>query len=307
MCAKRGSGLWPALNTGPRARPPYVIEIRGAGGSGKSTVARRVMQRYASAREIFITEPIVVPVLGGEPHVWWGHHEMVVVGGDQSGFKATIKEGKTLGHELERHHREERAFDPDEERRDIPLFAVGKYGVSCGGVDSIYQMDIAYELVRRWHERGFDVLAEGKVLSHSHNDRPLQFREHLIAVHIETTSEAVVAATVARRAARGWPTDADREAKIKRNSEGEVRAARSFARRLGEAGAEVFSSTDRDAAVAYAIQRLGLDREPETPFELIIPTQAPPPPSERREIKARRAEERRQREQAKREEQGCLW
>lgn len=45
------------------------------------------------------------------------------------------------------------------------LFVVGHYEIANGGVDTLPSLDAAYDLVRRYDDRGYDVLYEGKNMS----------------------------------------------------------------------------------------------------------------------------------------------
>lgn len=46
-----------------------------------------------------------------------------------------------------------------------PLVVLGSYESTCGGVDTIPKRADTFKLIRQSHKRGFDVLAEGVVLS----------------------------------------------------------------------------------------------------------------------------------------------
>jgi hypothetical protein len=238
------------------ARPPFILEIRGAGGSGKTTVARAVMSRYASGRPMQLHEPWELETLEKGRRVWWGSGALLKPGATLThrGTVARVN-NRVYGHLLERH---------DEHGRIAgrPLLAVGKYAKDCGGVDTVANMDVAYEIIRRYHELGFDVLAEGKVLSHSTNERPLRFKDHLVVIFLEVTEEFSFENQVKRRTESGSETDMAKLESIRSNARAEVRAARSFARRLGEEGVEVFPTDSHEAAVQYALERLGLENAP---------------------------------------------
>lgn len=223
-----------------------LIEVRGAGGSGKSTVVRRVMARYAEAEPLYMDRPIVFDTLKRGRMVYTGRQGLVPFeeyqGDPVTGSAANCRK-RPLGYILQH---------PAE---GVELAVLGHYATECGGADTIPSTDLLYHLVRQQIAAGRAVLIEGRLMSWSDNRRPLDVPGEYLAVCIEQTVEDAVAATVNRRNNRGAVTGAAKLANITKNARGEVRGVASSARRLQEAGREV-AWCDRDEALRVVAERL---------------------------------------------------
>lgn len=238
---------------------PIMVEIRGAGGSGKTTVARRVMARYeASVQEILMAEPMVIDTLKKGKLVWGGGKLRPL--GDREFSEAEWeirrrKRPRALGVEL-RH--------PENGGR--PLVVLGAQRTDCGGVDTIPNMDIVYALAAEHLGMGKDVMAEGRIFSLSAIDRPLALRDHLFVVWLDVPVEECIRATMGRREASGRETSPERLKTIRRNVEGSHRGSRNAAMRLREAGVEVVVA-DREEAARAVSARLDVGHRKELSFE----------------------------------------
>lgn len=96
-----------------------IISLRGANGSGKSTVVRNVMKMYRERDEIRV-----------------------------------VGRRKPVGYVL-------RHVESDTNS----LFVPGHYEIANGGIDNLRDLDEAYDLVEKYHQKGYHVLYEGRSLA----------------------------------------------------------------------------------------------------------------------------------------------
>lgn len=230
---------------------PLLVEVRGAGGSGKSTIVRRIMARYSAAEPYWPELPVTFDSLKRGVLRWDGRSIRPAAEGLAPG--AARQRSRPSGYIL-RHP----AGGPD-------LFVTGHYGTECGGTDTIPSVDLTYHIARGHMEYGRNVLQEGRLLSWADNQRPLAMPGDLLAVCLEQTLEACVGATLRRRAARGAETTESKRANIEKNARREIKSVQSAGRRLAEAGREV-AWCSRDEALALVAERLGVRDAPERPL-----------------------------------------
>lgn len=84
-----------------------------------------------------------------------------------------------------------------------PLAVIGHYETACGGCDTITDQDHIYELVRKSHDNGMDVLYEGLLISAEVN-RAVKLHQDgypLLTVALDTPLEVCLASINERRMA----------------------------------------------------------------------------------------------------------
>lgn len=118
-----------------------IISLRGTNGAGKSTIVRAIMKLYDQKRENM---------------VMWRR--------------------KPLSYVLGKLRSEDGAIVMREE-----LFIPGHYEIANGGVDTLADLDSAYDLIREAYEQKYNVLYEGKNMSDSVN-RLAEFPKTDVAV-----------------------------------------------------------------------------------------------------------------------------
>lgn len=129
------------------------------------------------------------------------------------------------------------------------LAVIGHYETPCGGCDTIPSLDRVYELVEQAHQRGYDVLYEGLLVSAEVNRCiALAQRAPLVVVALDVPLELCLESVNARRRAR----DPEKPDVNPKNTISKHRAVQTAARRLREAGVDTHVCTDRESALAVA-------------------------------------------------------
>lgn len=85
------------------------------------------------------------------------------------------------------------------------LRTLGHYEIACGGCDTIQKIDDVYEMVRKAHAEGYDVLYEGIIVQDDVN-RAIQLHKEgfpLVVLGLTTPLKDCLASVQARRDARG--------------------------------------------------------------------------------------------------------
>lgn len=145
-----------------------VVNIRGTGGSGKSTVVRRVMELYAAK----------IPT-----HV---------DGRKQPYFYTLYSEENEMAME---------------ERKGRTLFVPGHYEIPTGGCDTVKTVDEVYALLQGAVDEGADAIFEG-IIVQDDVTRAVEFskrigRENFLVIVLTTPLPDCLVAINERRAARG--------------------------------------------------------------------------------------------------------
>jgi len=161
-----------------------------------------------------------------------------------------------------------------------PLGVIGHYETACGGCDTITDQDHIYELVRKSHEAGMDVLYEGLLISAEVN-RAVKLHQDglpLLTVALNTPLEVCLAsinerrmADFNKRLAKAEAENAERAAKGRKlielpepkgevnpkNTASKFSGVKTSMKRLEEAGVRAVWA-DRDGGLEIIRKELGL-------------------------------------------------
>ena len=138
-------------------------------------------------------------------------------------------------------------------KRDKELFVPGSYESPTGGCDTIPKIEQIYEIIKRQHDQGFNILYEGILAQHS-TPRILALRPRpLHVIVLDTPIEMCIAAVQQRRDERGETKPLNPENIIR-----EAKSVLSAARRLKDAGVQVTTCT-RQHAIELATELLYRD------------------------------------------------
>lgn len=166
-----------------------VINLRGTGGSGKSTVVRRIMELYSDIQPRSIKDVATdLDTLVGTRNHPIGYECSPPIGENEDGYAIfTLPQ----------------------------LFVVGHYEAACGGCDTIKKshdsskpgnLDYIYSLIESYHTDGFHVICEGIILQDD-TKRAIEFNRKypgvLRVLGLKTPLETCLAGIQARRDARG--------------------------------------------------------------------------------------------------------
>lgn len=194
-----------------------IINIRGTGGSGKSTVVRRIMELYSVKEPVFIAGR-------RQPIRYFLHNRAPVLHADGT--------------------------------RPIPHLVVpGHYETPTGGCDTISTVDDVFEILDAAVKAQFDVIYEG-IISQDSTSRIIEFankigRENFAAILLNTPVEECLKGIQARRDERG-----DTRPLNPKNTINRAKSAKAGASRLKDAGITVYT-LDREAAFLKAKELLG--------------------------------------------------
>lgn len=125
-----------------------IIALRGANGSGKSTIVRALMNDYESCAPVWL--PGRRKPLGYELSRRHQCQNTRISYFDR-------RCSRTVGHDGD-HVYEDSTFL----ERSAELFVPGHYEIANGGVDTLDSLARAYDLVGTYDTRGFHVVYEGK-------------------------------------------------------------------------------------------------------------------------------------------------
>jgi predicted kinase len=144
-----------------------VVNIRGTGGAGKSTVVKAVMAQYPLSQKITVD----------------GRKQPL-------GYIRQVPAGTPL----------------PEGRQFNSLFVPGHYETPCGGCDTIKTPDQVYSLIGEAVDRGDDALYEGIIVGDD-TRRAIELHkklpEGLTVIHMDTPIFTCLTGIQARRDARG--------------------------------------------------------------------------------------------------------
>jgi hypothetical protein len=199
-----------------------VINIRGTGGSGKSTLVTSVMKRYPNVAQIKMEgrkRPLATTL-------WW----------DLGSAKVEQKKVLPKG-----------------------LLVPGHYDTACGGCDTIKTVDQVYELVRSASlGDGNNVLYEGIMVMDDVTravklDQDLKkVGSRLVVISLTTSIEDCLAGIRARKEARG-----DEKPLNEKNTRDRMKRQENILHRLKAAGVEL-KKLSRDEALAHTLELLGV-------------------------------------------------
>jgi adenylate kinase family enzyme len=210
-----------------------IVNIRGTSGSGKSTIARAVMEHY---RQALCTVHPVYETYEVEPE----------------------KERKRPLYYL---CRDPRAGEPGA----LPnLTIIGHYQTDCGGTDTINDMEHIFELVREADSLGDNVLFEGLLIS-ADAMRTLQLhnehrRLHVIALDVDPQlcRESILKRREEKAARTGGKARAEGPNMLK-NLLSKHKGTKTAIKKLSDFGV-VCSELPRDRAREAVFRLLGLER-----------------------------------------------
>lgn len=176
-----------------------IVNIRGTGGSGKSTVVRRIMEHYPNR--------VPINVLGRKQ--------------PQAYRCFRVEHDGTAG------------SDPVYSAK--PLYVVGHYETACGGGDTIKTPAEVFDLVRKAAETGDDVLFEG-IISQDDTTRTIELARTLplTVLFLNTPLAECLAGIQARRDLRG-----DERPLNPKNTESRMKRCLSHYSKLRDAGLSV--------------------------------------------------------------------
>lgn len=152
-----------------------IIQIRGTSGSGKTHLVKRLMEKYASCEPFYHEEDYEETLLGrdlkpkAKPHGYIGVHPR---------------------------------FGTDS------LLIEGRYDIATGGADGLtsrFGWKYPFELARKGHEEGRDVIFEGLILSHERQNTADMVRKYdlpFLAIFLTTPLEVCLASVNSRRRLR---------------------------------------------------------------------------------------------------------
>ena len=199
-----------------------VINIRGTGGSGKSTLVTSVMKRYPNVAHIKVEgrkRPLATTL-------WWAENNS-----KEQGLSS----------------------------RPPGLLVPGHYDTACGGCDTIKTVDQVYELVRTASlGDGNNVLYEGIMVMDDVTravklDQDLKkVGSKLVVISLTTPIEDCLAGIRARKEARG-----DEKPLNEKNTRDRMKRQENILHRLKQAGVQVVK-LGRDDALEYVLRVLGV-------------------------------------------------
>lgn len=139
----------------------------------------------------------------------------------------------------------------------LPLAVIGHYETACGGCDTISKMEHIFDLVRKSHQEGFDVVFEGLLISADVN-RTLALHQEGLPLAVvaldQVPIEVCLSSVNERRMARLGP---EKYTPVKeKNTISKFRGVQKSMERLRVAGVTVVSC-DRDLALSYIKGVLG--------------------------------------------------
>jgi hypothetical protein len=138
------------------------------------------------------------------------------------------------------------------------LAVIGHYETDCGGCDTVPKIDEIFELVRKAHADGMDVLFEGLLISAEVNRTAKLHADGipLVVIALDVPLEECLASVESRRAAKSERTGRPPRGPLNPdNTKSKHRGTLQAAERLNAAGVEVHR-LDRDRALALALNRL---------------------------------------------------
>lgn len=221
-----------------------IIEVRGGGGSGKSTVVRKIMARCRVVKPIYLQHPMRVRLPSGEDLIWDGSKVCKIERGSDA-FSTLVKRKKPM------------AYYCQDSNLARELAVLGHYETDCGGCDTIHSPDAVYNLVHVEHLAGRHVLFEGKMIGMGAAWRSLRIKDDLLIVLLDVSLEECVASMNERRLAKGKPP-IEPGTKSWSNAEGAHRASHRAAGKLRDQGVRVVKCS-RVEAVRLIAELLGLE------------------------------------------------
>ena len=127
-----------------------IVNVRGTSGSGKSWLVRSILELYDTKLPFFV--------------------------GDRK---------RPVGYLFKRTH-----VDGIVRANKRDLWVPGHYETPCGGCDTIPTLDMVFDLVRRGHDHGHDVLFEG-LLVNSDRNRTVDMHKEGLPLTIVTLATSV--------------------------------------------------------------------------------------------------------------------
>lgn len=189
--------------------PPLILNVRGGGGSGKTTLMKRLQERFGRRHDVF------------EP-----------------GRKAPI------AHTFEK----------------VKVAVIGHYLSACGGCDNVSPTLKVFALIRDFHERGYHVLYEGRLLSVDVQHvlgLAVDYPGRVVVVTLSTPIEDCLEGINARRREK----NPEAEDVNPENTVGNFKGMRSATRRLLEHGVPL-RELDRETAFTEILDLLGIHHLP---------------------------------------------
>lgn len=201
-----------------------LVQVHGTGGSGKTTVARKLFALFGGTMTDW-HEP--------EPFYYARRKD------EEPGLFVPKKKDRVMGHRLVREE-----ADGTKTVMDV----LGQYtSTECGGADKISPPDLVYELVRRRAADGADVVfLEGLLLGKCSPQRYVNWPGPLLLVQLNTTPELALCSMNERRA-RAGKEPFEHGSNSWDNIVNSYGTTLSVARRVAEAGRTVLH-LDRDEA-----------------------------------------------------------
>lgn len=136
-----------------------------------------------------------------------------------------------------------------------PLAVIGHYCTPCGGCDTIPKMERIFNLVRKAHRGGADVLFEGLLIS-ADSKRALELHDDelpLLVCELDTPIETCLESINARRRAR----KKDAEDVDPKNTESKYKGVQSSMKKLRSHGVDCYTGS-REDVLAHVLSTLGL-------------------------------------------------
>lgn len=214
-----------------------LFQIHGAGGSGKSTLVKRVAEHF----------PVVNPIHLPNPFVY----DTLKKGRVAFEYPASTRDGglRTFG-------------DVRRRANGRGIATVGRYDNACGGCDTIVDIDMVYAIAELQLAAGLDAIVEGKLVTAGDMRRPLQLTAlrmfRLLVIQLTTSMEECWEAINERRAAAGKePFNRQRDTKSWENLLKTWEGGKANSYRIAAQGAEVIYAT-RQEAYMIMCERLGV-------------------------------------------------
>jgi hypothetical protein len=230
-------GFRPVRRSNERKDDCMIINIRGTGGSGKSTVVRRVIERYNSHYDEFIDgrkQPI------GTLHV----REVCTRCGATGDWGKPCPNNPAPGgvHSLN--------INLNFAKK---LWSVGHYNTACGGGDTLKSPAQVFEWVNAKADCGYDVIFEG-IISQDDVTRTIATHRcsNLLVIGLTTPLPECLAGIQSRRDERG-----DERELNPKNTEARAKRLQSAYARLKDAGVRV-EKASREDAFHMCLKELGL-------------------------------------------------